>query len=159
MNKNNEIGAALQKYRKDNNLTQKDLAKKLGITQAHISRVEKHGIDLSENLTARIASLTGDFGAGFNFNLKKFFDEEWNYASFVYGEKKSGDRTRINTKIFSTKTVCIHCDAPGHDPQAKQIADNLVIGFEAVLSTINDDLLCTGEHIYNSLNKTDPTNK
>lgn len=148
-----KLGERLKAYRQDKNLTQKDLADLLGVTQVHISRVEQGSANLSKNLEARILSIIGDIGQGFGFKLSVLNDECWNYASFTYGDNTSGDRVRLNAKGFADRTCLLHCDATGHDLVAKYMADNLVIGFEAVLGAIQNELFCSSEYIYKSMNQ------
>ena len=151
------LGIYLKKYREEHDLRQKDIAEKLGITQAHVSRIESDGdLLISKSLKEKILAITGfTYKNKYDFiqSLEVDSDGHWDFARFVFGGKASGDRIRLNTKIFDSKTVLFHCDAQGHDRVAKHMSDGLVVALEATLEAIQNDLVCTPEFIYKNLNQ------
>ncbi len=62
-----KLGVLLQKLRKENNLTQDDLAKKCGTTKSYISRIENNGSDIRLSTVIRI------FKQGFGKDLRLTF--------------------------------------------------------------------------------------
>ena len=149
------IGKKLKEFREIKNLSQKEVATRLGITQVHVSRIESGNSRPSSALTTRIFQLIEDIEKYFDFSLDSVFsDGHWNFAVFVLGGyNSSGDRIRLNKKIFKTKTILFHCDSPGNDAPAKHMSDKLVVALESVLSVIQDELQCTPEFIYKSLDQ------
>ncbi len=59
-----KLGTALQRLRKENGLTQEELAKKCGTTKSYISRIENNASDL------RLSTLMRIFKQGFGKELK-----------------------------------------------------------------------------------------
>ena len=151
-----ELGKSLKKYRKKRNLSQKDIASKLGVTQVHVSRIESGSSKPSRALTTKISQLIENIEKYFQFSLDSVLSDAcWNFAIFVLGgNRSSGDRVRLNKKIFKSKTVLFHCDSPGNDTYAKRMSDYLVIALESILNIIQDELACTPEFIYKGLDQT-----
>jgi transcriptional regulator with XRE-family HTH domain len=52
------MDTALKTYRRANSLTLADMAEKVGLTESHLSRVEREGTD-KLSLAAKLATVTG----------------------------------------------------------------------------------------------------
>ena len=146
-----KLGEKLKNFRKKKKMTQGEMAKILGVTQAHISRVESGRANFPKKLEERVLSLTLGGPENVGFLLELTDDDIWNFAYFVLKKASSGDRVHINKNTLSGKTVLFHVDASGNDRVAKHMSDNLIIGLESMLATLQNDLLCTPEFIYRGL--------
>ena len=132
-------------------MTQGQVAKILGLTQAHISRVESGKARLPKRLEERAHLLVLGEPRNTNFLLELTDDVIWNFAYFVLEKASSGDRVHVNKNTFLSKTVLFHVDSSGNDQTARRMSDNLIIGLESILGTMQNDLLCTPEFIYKGL--------
>ena len=148
-----ELKEKLKNFRKAQGLTQRDMAARLGVSQVHISRIEKGSSSISKSLETTIRSIIGWLGENLDIELELEADKDWNIASFVLAKDISGDRVLVNQKTFKSKIVLFHCDSSGHGLSAKYMSNYLAIGLESVLSTIQNDLICTPELIYSNLNR------
>src|SRR4051794_5162510 len=106
------LAQKLVEYRKDKNLTQGQLAKKLGITQVHVSRIEQ-GSNPSPSLAIKISSLLGELIQRSAAEAKSFRDKNWSLSYFVLGGQRSGDRVLFYPKKFSDSIFLAHVDAEG----------------------------------------------
>ena len=148
-----ELTEKLKNFRKAQGLTQRDMADRLGVSQVHISRIEQGSASLSKSLETKILSTIGWSGKNLDLELELATDKCWDIASFVLAQRRAGDRVLVNKKTFKSKTVLFHCDSSGHGLNAKHMSNYLTVGLESVLSTIQNDLVCTPEFIYSSLNR------
>lgn len=148
-----KIGEALLKFRTQNNLAQQDVAKRLGISQAHISRIEKGLIDTSPALASKIQKLTKLPIRDLQFNnLTSLEDLNWRYSYFFYPEKHCGDRVITDSSASPDRTWVLHCDSAGSDLTAAKDADLLVVAFESFLLALSG--LGVGvDYCYSALNK------
>ena len=146
-----KLGEKLKNFRKKKKMTQGQVAKILGLTQAHISRVESGKAKLPKRLEERAHLLVLGELRNTKFLLELTDDIIWNFAYFVLEKASSGDRVHVNKNTFRGKTVLFHVDSSGNDQTARRMSDNLIIGLESILGTMQNDLLCTPEFIYKGL--------
>ena len=148
-----ELKQRLKSFRQATGLTQKALAKQLGVTQVHVSRIEKGTTHISKNLEIKILSIIGGSDQYPDIKIELDTDDCWDIASFVLAQNRSGDRILIDKKSFRSRMVLFHCDSPGHDSNSKYMSNYLAVGLGGILGSIFNDLVCTPEFIYSGLDK------
>lgn len=147
------IKEAILRFRKENKLSQSDIAKKLVISQAHVSRLEKGATEINPRLLAKIQKLIKTPIASHDFELSTVIEDSlWRIAYFYYPNKYCGDRVWINSKQNPDRILMLHCDAVGSDVTAAKDADLLIASFEGALSALSL-VGVSVEAIYSALNK------
>lgn len=147
----NEFASKISLYRQNKELTQLELARLVGTSQANISRIE-HGGVVSSRTQDQILKVLGLHERGNSLsNTFLIYAKQidgWKFASFYFPTTKGGDKIWINAR--RPKMVFLHCDAPGSDIKSNIVADNSVIAMEAVLAAIPNSYV-TPESIYFSM--------
>lgn len=146
-------GEHLIRYRVENGLSQSQLALKLGISQAHISRIEKGTSNIPASLAEKIQTLIKRPVQTHEFKLDYTEEGRWRIASFKYPQKVSGDKIYINTKSAADKLWLLHCDAVGSSLASNKDGELLISSFETVINS-NPGFGVSAESVYVSMNRT-----
>ncbi|AGH96627.1 SpoIIE family protein phosphatase [Pseudobdellovibrio exovorus] len=148
-----QIGKAIRKFRLESNMSQMDIAKRLGISQAHVSRLEKGNFEVPPHLFVKIQRLLRLPIESHKFSLAIASESNWRISYFSYPEKSSGDKVRVNTKASQDKVWLLHCDAVGSDNFAIKDANYLEVSFDTVINSI-PHIGLSPEAVYMAVNKT-----
>lgn len=144
------LAKAIKDFREKSNITQFELSQKLGISQGHLSRVEK-GFDVPRQLQYAITNLIGFRADDLGTEPEVIQDSGWRFSSIAFPQEQSGDRIQINNSSFPDRFAILHCDAAGSDDYARLMAEKLAVAFEtAVAATCQTNL--TAEYLYLSIN-------
>lgn len=154
MDTQQKIGKMLIKYRKENGLSQSDLAERLNLTQVTISRIENSLHRPSKKTKDKIYEQLSLFHKKLDkYNLHEnlqFGNYSWcDYFSFNYRGMDSGDRVSIYKD--DEKCIILHCDATGHGETSKIMANYLEVCFRGVVNALPKGLLPTPRILYNAL--------
>lgn len=144
------LAKAVRDFREKNSITQAELSLKLGISQGHLSRVEK-GFDVPKQLQYAIANLIGYRADDLGTEPEVLQDSGWRFSNIAFPQEQSGDRVQINTSAFTDKFAILHCDAAGSDDYARLMAEKLAVAFETSIAATNQTNL-TAEYLYVSIN-------
>ncbi|MCY4644819.1 MAG: helix-turn-helix domain-containing protein [Bacteriovoracales bacterium] len=161
----------LKKYRQSQKISQTDMAKMLQTTQATISRIESGDYLPSKKTLAKIEELlasrkesTGNLDSG-EIKMNDIMRQPWNlqgltripqarikssdldkmglnYSSVVFElHETGGDLCKIKPFSKKKESIFIMVDAFGHGTRATPMSFALEYGFEAVLSSFNEDII------------------
>lgn len=129
-----KFGDSLRRYRESKGITQAEMADSLGISQGHLSKLEKGQIEPSRSLYLEVTRRTGGSLEAIELKAESTsLGADWSISCFVFPEPSSGDRICVSSKTFEDKFAVLHCDAAGTGAPATQMATYLEMGFHAVI--------------------------
>ena len=145
------LANALKRFRNEQKLTQIELAERLKISQAHLSRLESGRTNASTATLNDILRIVGSIGERYAFTSKPRKIENWELVTFSFPHNICGDRIEVAASPKSPKFSIFHCDAAGSEVNGSAMAEQLTMGFHAITGG-TDPLGLSPERVYAALN-------
>lgn len=107
---NNVIGSNILRYRKEQNLTQEELAKHLGISYQAVSKWENEQTTPDLSLLPALASILNVsidrlMGYSHNFDPRSYYEESYKKDEYYWGIKPSDMCLKVLEMLPPTKTI------------------------------------------------------